>query len=157
MWDDSVSDLDVQHLEAAAMLGTQSHIRFLAAAWLVLGVVSFVRALIVVAQRVIEPSGAADWDDYSLFMALMGVTHILVGRALLRHNRRTRLFLAISSFVLLYLYLSLVLTPPEYAGAGRIGPIGLVPPVLVLVISVWLTSPGRGKQTLRSYLAKTDG
>ena len=157
MWDDSVSDLDVQHLEAAAMLGTQSHIRFLAG-----GVARSGSRVVRAGPHSRCPtrhrtSGAADWDDYSLFMALMGVTHILVGRALLRHNRRTRLFLAISSFVLLYLYLSLVLTPPEYAGAGRIGPIGLVPPVLVLVISVWLTSPGRGKQTLRSYLAKTDG
>ena len=80
-----------------------------------------------------------------------------VGRALLCRNRRTRLFLAISSVVLPYPYLSLVITPPEYAGAGRIGPIGSIPPLLVLLISIWLTLPGRGKKTLESYLAKAGG
>jgi len=139
------------------MPGTESsRIRLLGGAWLVLGVVSFGRALIVVAQRVKEPSGAADWDDYSLFMALMGATHVLVGRALLGRNRRTRPYLAISSLVLLGLYLSLVVNPPEYAGAGRVGLIGSVPPVAVLVISTWLTLSRRGKQTLESYLAEAD-
>ena len=132
------------------------NIKILGGAWLVLGVVALVRAALGVAQQIIEPSGAADWVDFSLFMAIMGAVHMVNGWVLLRRKPMTRPLLAISSSVLLILYVLGAVSPPEYSGAGRIGPIDSVPPLLVLVASLWLTMWGRGKRALESYVARED-
>ena len=140
------------------MRGTNNrNIRVLGGAWLVLGVVAFARALLGIAEQIIDPSGAADWVDHSLGMAFLGSVHLATGGVLLRRVPKTRPILAISSFVLLIWYVLGATNPPEYDGAGRISAIGSVPPLLVLGISLWFTSWGRGKQALERYMAKANG
>ena len=140
------------------MLGSQNrNIKILGGLWLVLGGLAFARAISAIIQFKIEPSAAADWVDYFLGMLVVGSLHMVSGWALLRRNPLARPLLAISSFVLLVFYAGLVAAPPEYSGAGRTSQIGGVLPLLVLVVVFWLTLSGRGKEALKSYVARNNG
>ena len=141
------------------MLGSQSrNIKILGGLWIVLGGHAIVRAVVATAQSRIEPAAAADWVDFSLFMLVVGLIHTVNGWALLRRNPLTRPLLAVSSSVLFVLYALGLVTSPEYSGAGNIGYVGSIPPVLVVMAaSLWLTLSGRGKEALKSYVAGNMG
>jgi drug/metabolite transporter (DMT)-like permease len=133
------------------------NIKVLGGLSLVLGSLAFVRAFSAVAQFRIEPSAAADWVDYSLGAAAIGVVHIVVGWALLCRNPRARPVIAISSLFLLVMYAGGAIYPPEYAGAGHTSRIGNVLPLVVVVANLWLTLSRRGKEALKSCLSRNYG
>ena len=134
-----------------------SSLRALGCASLVLGGIAYVRALSAIAQFRIEPAAADDWVDYSQGMLVVGSFHMVSGWAVLRRNHFVRPLLTISSFVLLIFYAGSVVTPPQYAGAGRIGLVGGVLHLLALVPIFWLTFLGTGKETLKSHVVRDNG
>ena len=134
-----------------------SSLRALGGASLVLGGLAYVRALSAIAQFRIEPAAADDWVDYSLGMLVVGSFHMVSGWAVLRRNRLVRPLLAISSFVLVIFYAGSVVTPPQYAGAGRIGLVGGVLHLLALVPIFWLTFSSASLPALKSHVVRNNG
>ena len=120
-------------------------IKLLGAAWLVEGGVSFVIALIAVAQIIINPSAVEGgfWVGvaFVLVLLVLGAIFSVNGLALLRRNQAARPLLAISSLVLLI-----------PSAGGVVSGIG-IPAFLVVVASLWLTLSKRGKEAFGSYMA----
>ena len=135
------------------MLGTANrNIKILGAGRLVMGGVFLALAMIAFLPVVIgdDPetqafeSGDKWWIVVGVLLVL-GATFAVNGLALLRRYSAARLFLAISSLVLLI--------PSVVFVVGGVG----VPLLLVVVPSIWLTLSRGGKATLERYMARANG
>ena len=115
-------------------------IKILGAAWLVLGVLAFVFAIVTLFPLALgdTPTETEVSDGYWVFAALglvIGAIGMVNGSALLRRNPVARPIILGSSILLL----------PSA---------GLVLPLLIVAPSLWLTLSGDGKEALESYMAR---